>query len=90
MRKELPNWIEKRYAMLWKGIADKQFDFDEAQKLLSSDKKAIVSIVLSEMRRAGWLTVETNNKDTRKRFYQLSPINEYIRMKVKDIEMLSK
>ncbi len=88
MRKTLPKWIEKRYAMLWKAKATKKFGFEDAVEILSTDKKPIVSIALSEMRRSGWLSVETNDKDTRKRFYKLIPIEEYIKMKVKDIEIL--
>jgi predicted transcriptional regulator len=90
IRKKLPNWIEKRYALLWKGKADKRFSFDDAVELLSNDKKPIVSIALSEMRRAGWLKVETNEKDTRKRFYRLVSIDEYVKMIVSQIETLKK
>ena len=90
MTKTVPNWIEQRYALLWKDKAGRKFDFDDATKILSGDRKSIVSIALSELRRAGWLTVETNEKDTRKRFYKLVPIDEYIKMKVKAIEVLKK
>ena len=90
MTKTVPNWIEQRYALLWKDKAGKKFDFDDAAKILHDDQKSIVSIALSELRRAGWLTVETNEKDTRKRFYKLVPIDEYIKMKVKAIEVLKK
>ena len=89
-RKTLPNWIEKRYALLWKAEGDKKFSFDDAVKVCKDDKKPIVSIALSEMRRAGWLSAETNDKDTRKRFYTLVPIEEYVRLKVSNIEMLTK
>lgn len=89
-RKILPNWIEKRYALLWKAKGIKKFSFDDAVEICKTDKKPIVSIALSEMRRSGWLTAETNEKDTRKRFYTLVPIEEYVKMKVSDIELLTK
>ena len=89
IRKPLPNWIELRYAMLWKQKGNKRFSFEEAVKL-TKDKKPIVSIALSEMRRAGWLKVETNEKDTRKRFYTLVPLEEYITMKISKIETLKR
>lgn len=88
--KPVPNWIEQRYALLWKEKAGRKFGFDDAAKILSQDKKPIVSIVLSELRRAGWLKVETNEDDTRKRFYKLVPIDEYIEMKIKVLETLKK
>lgn len=92
-KKTLPNWIEMRYAILWKAKGEEKFNFDEAFDLLKKDKKdkkPIVSIALSEMRRAGWLSVETNKKDTRKRFYKLVPLDDYIQMKVSQIEILKK
>jgi len=89
-RKTLPNWIEKRYVLLWKAKADKKFGFEDAVRICKDDKKPIVSIALSEMRRAGWLSVETNEEDTRKRFYTLVPIAEYVEMKVSHIHILTK
>lgn len=89
MPKTVPNWIEKRYAILWREKGDKKFDFKDAIEV-TKDKKPIASIVLSELRRAGWLKVEINEKDTCKKFYKLVPIDNYIKMKVKDLEILKK
>ena len=93
VKKPLPNWIEMRYAVLWKAKGEEKFSFDDAFELLKKkkkDKKPIVSIALSEMRRAGWLSVEANKADTRKRFYKLVPIDDYIKMKVSQIHILKK
>lgn len=89
-RKVLPNWIEKRYKLLWQAKAENKFSFDDAVKICKPDKKPIVSIALSEMRRAGWLSVEINKEDTRKKFYTLVPIDEYVKLRVSNIELLTK
>lgn len=75
MAKLLPKWVMKRYLLLWKSFGSKEFDYEQACKTLSTleDSKQIVSIVLSELKRANWVDVSLNNEDARKRNYQLKP-----------------
>ena len=37
------------------------------------DSKKVVGLFLSELRKAGWVKVELNQADTRKRVYRLKP-----------------
>jgi len=69
MVEALPKWIQKRYAILWKRFKDKEFTFEQAEKVLK-DKKGI-NVFFSDLRKAGWLEVSLNSKDTRMRIYKL-------------------
>jgi len=77
MTKPLPKWIQKRYAILWRKFKDKEFTFEKAIK----DKKGI-NVFFSDLRKAGWLEVSLDSKDTRKRVYRLkSPEDGFKGMK---------
>ena len=73
----LPKWIMKRYLLLWSEFKDREFAFDDAERILSKmvkpDSKKVVGLFLSELRKAGWVKVELNQADTRKRVYRLKP-----------------
>lgn len=69
MTKPMPKWITYRYSVLWKKFADKKFNHDDAFRVLDKDK--MLSIVLSELRQAGWLEMELDPDDARKRKYKL-------------------
>lgn len=76
MSKEIaPSWLVKRYMKLWDKFNDKDFSFEEAQKALKEDNK-FLSVVLSEMKKEGWLTLELDPEDARKRFYKLLSLEE--------------
>ncbi len=76
----LPKWIMKRYLILWKDLNTKEFEFDQAltilQKMPKPDDRRIVGLFLSELRKAGWLEVNFNPADTRKRIYRLKEYGE--------------
>jgi hypothetical protein len=67
----------KRYLLLWSELKDREFSFDDAERILSKmakpDSKKVVGLFLSELRKAGWVKVELNQADTRKRVYRLKP-----------------
>jgi len=69
--KPLPKWLTERYSLLWREFKDKEFDHDEAAKLLKEEKKGLVSAVLSELKKHGWLTITLHPDDSRKRIYKL-------------------
>lgn len=71
MTKPLPKWLTERYSLLWREFKDKEFDHDEAAKLLKEEKKGLVSAVLSELKKHGWLTITLHPDDSRKRIYKL-------------------
>jgi type I restriction enzyme M protein len=69
MTKPLPKWIQTRYAILWNKFKDKEFTFEDAEKILK-DKSGIL-VFFSDLRKAGWLEVTLNFEDARKRIYRL-------------------
>jgi len=81
--KELKNWIENRYNVLWENFERKSFRADEAFEVLAQHKDTAgsseqVNIALSELRKAGFLEVELDPKDARKRIYTLKSKEEVI------------
>lgn len=79
MSKEIaPSWLVKRYMKLWDKFEDKEFSFEEAQKALKEDNK-FLSVVLSEMKKEGWLTLELDPEDARKRLYKLQSLEEVMK-----------
>lgn len=70
----LPKWLEERHTKLWGKFGNSNFRMDEAVKFLSGNsgvEKDEVAVVLSELRKAGWLKVELDPDDARKRIYKL-------------------
>jgi DNA-binding HxlR family transcriptional regulator len=71
--KALPKWLENRYAVLWGKFKSIPFSFEEAEKLLREKDPKTLSVVLSDLRNLGWLSVKLDPKTARKRLYQLKP-----------------
>lgn len=74
MTQPLPKWIQKRYAVLWKKFKNKEFTFEQAESALKD--KAGINVFFSDLRKAGWLEVALDSKDTRKRIYKLKSPEE--------------
>jgi len=71
---ELPKWLEIRYSVLWDVFRDGEFRFEDAAKVLMERNKDAweqVPVFLSELRKAGWLLVESDSKDARVKVYRL-------------------
>ena len=73
MIKPLPRWLQQRYAILWGRLGKKSFDFDTAKKILG-DNSGSLNVALSELRKLGWVKVEFDLKDARKRVYKLTEL----------------
>ena len=69
MTEPLSKWVMKRYSKLWKKFKDKEFDHGQASKALNDDK--MTSIILSDLKKAGWLEIKLHPEDSRKRIYKL-------------------
>ncbi|MEM4140538.1 MAG: class I SAM-dependent DNA methyltransferase [Nitrososphaeria archaeon] len=90
MEKSLPPWLERRYNVLWESFGDKPFRFGDAAKILMDRCKDVweqVPTVVSELRKAGYLFVESDPKDARQKIYRLKSLVLYDRG---DIESLLK
>ena len=69
----IPKWVQRRYALLRKAYGTGEFTFEDACEILGSDGK-FVSVLLSELKKYGWIEVKLNPEDSRKRIYKLRPI----------------
>ena len=76
MAEPLPKWIMKHYSTLWREFKNKEFIYEDASKTLN--EKKMMSLILSELKKNGWLNVKLDPEDSRKRIYQLKNPNEVI------------
>jgi type I restriction enzyme M protein len=70
----IPNWLEKRYKILWDEYHDNDFRFEDAAKVLKEkmqDSEDQINVFLSELRKQKLLKVEFDSEDARKRIYRL-------------------
>ncbi|HIE41044.1 MAG TPA: hypothetical protein EYP80_00090 [Candidatus Aenigmarchaeota archaeon] len=75
---KLPHkWVTRAYSKLWVKFKNKEFNHDEASKTLKEDK--MVSVILSEMKKAGWLEIKHDPTDSRRRLYKLISPKEAVK-----------
>ena len=70
MAEPFPKWLMQRYSLLWVKFKNKEFNYEQATQTLA-DNGRLVSVILSEMRKAGWLEARLDPNDARKRWYKL-------------------
>src|SRR3990170_1594097 len=95
MKSDVPDWVERRYEILWASFGDKTFRFEDAAKVLMDKNKDAweqVPVFLSQLRKAGFLLVEADVRDARQKLYRLQSRNEKITEKLGrgDIDALLK
>jgi type I restriction enzyme M protein len=74
MKSEMAEWIDRRYDILWEAFGDKTFKFEEAAKVLkekNKDAEEQVPVFLSQLRKAGFLSAESDARDARQKLYRL-------------------
>ena len=64
-------WMLRRYAALWKNFKEREFNVEEASKILNEDK-TILLVLFSQLRKRGLLVAEFDQADARKRLYRLN------------------
>lgn len=82
----IPKWTWKRYAILWKKFKDKPFTYKKIEEVLKYDDKSAISVMLMELRKAGWLNMELSQEDARMRIYKLNPPEQVIEETEYDIK----
>jgi hypothetical protein len=87
--KPLPKWLFIRYSKLWRKKKTQEFDFSEAQSLLNEKDDKTLSVILSDLRKNGWLEAYLGSEDARKRKYRLISPQEAIE-KIAQINSRSK
>ncbi len=68
------SYLEQRYSLLWEAFGAKEFTMTEATKILEAKKQDSadqVPVFMSELRKEGWLEVQSNKDDARKKIYTL-------------------
>ena len=76
MTSPIPKWLQVNYVSLFIKFDNRKFTLDEARKCLNCKS---VSVILTELRQAGWLVAHLNQKDIRKYNYELVPLNKIFR-----------
>jgi len=69
MIKHLPEWMMKRYAILWNKFKSKEFTKEQAVKVLPKDSS--IAVLLSELRKAGWMEIKISQENAKKMIYKL-------------------
>lgn len=89
MTKPIPSWIIERYAEIYRNVKCNEFNREEAQKLLEevglykNDKHT--NTFFSELQKKGWIRVEKDKSDSRRRKFRLvSPENAILNLEVND------
>jgi len=72
MLRYLPKWIMRRANMLWGRFGSRKFTFAEAEKALDGDDSRMAAVVLSELKRSGWLDVTVDAENARKKLYRFT------------------
>ena len=75
--KPLPKWVMKTYAELWVKFNENTFLFNDAVLELKIPKERM-SVIISELNKSGWIDVELDKNDARKRRYKLKKPDEVI------------
>jgi type I restriction enzyme M protein len=95
MDRDIADWIDRRYRILWGAFGDTTFRFEDAFRVLNEKNKDAWEQVpgfLSELRKAGLLCVESDVKDARQKLYRLKDREAEFRKKLSrgDIDALLK
>lgn len=81
LQTRLPRWIDNRYNLFWENFGKKPFRLEDAEKVLKDNKIEYlegINALMSELKKAGWLNVELDPNDSRKRRYKLKSKEEII------------
>ncbi len=82
----IPNWLHRRYIVLWKEFGRKKFSFDEAQDILGDDPR-VVNLLVAGLRKGGWLTSEKDPKHPKKKLYQIIDVKEVYEEMKNDVQV---
>ena len=78
----IPSYLERKYSALWDEFKSSPFKMEDAVRLLeekTKDKKEEIPVFLSELRKAGYLTITPDPEDMRKTIYTLISKEEIIK-----------
>ena len=73
----LPKWAMLRYAKLWQTYGRAGISYAQMQETLAISDN-LLSVTISQLKKAGWLTIELDPSDARKRIYTLTSPTEAV------------
>ena len=73
----LEKWIMRRHTQLWSSMKNKGFSLQEASKILQESPQ-VTAVILSRLRKAGWISAEIDAVDYRRTVYHLISPEEVI------------
>lgn len=74
VRYSIPAWVQDGYTSLWNQFGTNEFRLQEAVTFVTEEQKEStvkVPMLLSQLRKAGWLTVRSDKDDARRKIYRL-------------------
>ena len=74
----------QRYSKLWSKFGEKPFSYDAVEELLEEDNR-LISVFLSELKKAGWVSMQLDPTDSRKRIYKLINPKKAIEEEIKEM-----
>ena len=75
----------QRYAKLWSKFSEKKFSYDDVEEALQENDNRILSVFLSELKKSGWVAIELDPNDSRKRLYKLINPKKAIEEEIKEM-----
>lgn len=78
---KVPKWLKSRYDLLWRDFQDKEFKTEDIERVLKKenlDDMKGIAMMVSELKKAGWLIVELDPNDSRKRIYKFKNKDEIL------------
>jgi len=84
----LPKWEMRKYALLWNKFKDANFTNKEAQDLLKEKELHLLSVLFYDLSRMGWIEIERDKEDQRKKVYRLKEPNQAVKEIAKEKQRL--
>jgi len=83
MTEPLPKWEMIKYAYLWKAFKNKEFTNEKANKILKEKDTHLLSVLFYDLKKLGWIEINRDTKDKRKKVYKLKEPNQAVKEMVK-------
>lgn len=75
MSEAIPKWVIQRYSALYRKFKTKKFTREEARKTLDEfgvdSQEKITNTFFSELKKNGWVEIQRDKKDERKKIFKL-------------------
>ena len=65
-----PKWVLKRAIILWKAYGNSKFTFNKVTNALKNDDPRIIALVLSNLKKNGWLEIGRLPEAKQKKYYK--------------------